>query len=59
VAPVVDCLVAGLAPQLPGIVVAQGAARGRIGEHNEAQVIDNPHWLRDLFQDPGQQCLRR
>jgi len=51
--------VAGLAPQLPGIAVAQGGARGRIGEHNEAQVIDNPHRLRDLFQDPGQQCFRR
>lgn len=37
----------------------QGAARGRTGEHNEAQVIDNPHRLRDPFQDPGQQSFRR
>jgi hypothetical protein len=49
---------AGFAPQFCGVPVTEDAACRRVGEHDAVEVIDHPDRLRDVLEDPGQQCLR-
>jgi hypothetical protein len=55
---VVDRLVAGLALELGHGVVAVGRQRCRVGEADEAVVVDHPNRLGDTVEDRLQKQLR-